>query len=66
MGVTFISLIIYVLFNDVIAQVKRAGAVGWGISLQACVTGSIPDEITESFYWLDPTHRTVPWGGLSL
>jgi hypothetical protein len=50
------------LFNNAIALEVCGGAVAWGISLQARVTGSIPDGVTELFHWLDPSHRTVLLG----
>lgn len=50
------------LFNDAIALEVRGGAVGWGISLQARVTCSMPDGVTEIFRWLDPSHRTLLLG----
>ena len=64
----FIYLLIYLfsylcyLFNDAIALQVRGGAVDWGISLQALVTGSIPDGVTKIFHWLDPSHCTVLLG----
>jgi hypothetical protein len=62
MFVSLIYLFMCYLFNDAIALEVRGGAIGWGIWLQARVTGSIPDGVIEIFLWLDLSHCTVLLG----
>ena len=41
----------------------RGGAVGWGTALQAGkVAGSIPDGVTGSFHWYNPSSRNMALG----